>query len=94
MRHLQGSLQIVFDALYDLGVIEPVLNQDWRARLIEIEKGSPQLDTAIVAANECGHDKLRLTDRLSGMDRRSLEMLAMEVAREYAEFHTREQELH
>ncbi len=94
MRHLQGDLQVVFDALYDLGIIEPVLQQDWRSRLVEIENGSPQLETAIVAANECGHDKTRLTNRLGAMDRRSLEMLAMEVAREYAEFHTREQELH
>jgi hypothetical protein len=94
MRHLQGDLQVVFDALYDLGVIEPVLNQDWRSRLVEIENGSPQLDRAIVAANECGQDKTRLTNRLSTMDRHALEMLAMEVAREYAEFHTREQDLH
>lgn len=94
MRHLQGDLQVVFDALYDLGIIEPVLNQDWRSRLVEMENGSPQLENAIVAANECGHDKTSLTTRLSAMDRHSLEMLAMEVAREYAEFHTREQELH
>lgn len=93
MRHLQGDLQAVFDALYDLGVIEPVLEMDWRARLLEIEGGSPQLQSAIIAVNECGPDKKRLTNRLNTMDRSALEMLAMEVAREYADYHTR-QDLH
>lgn len=94
MRLLQGDLQIVFDALYDLGVIEPVLEMDWRSRLVEMEQGSPLLANAILAANECGFDKTRLTNRLGTMDKKSLEMLAMEVAREYAEFHTRQQDLH
>ena len=89
MRHLQGDLQAVFDALYDLGVIEPVLAMDWRSRLLEMENGSPQLQTAILAVNECGQDKTRLTKKLNGMDRDALEMLAMEVAREYADYHTR-----
>ena len=52
--HLQGDLQAVFDALYDMGVIEPVLEMDWRSRLLEMEKGSPQLRQAIIAVNECG----------------------------------------
>ncbi len=94
MRHLQGDLQAVFDALYDLGVIEPVLGMDWRARLVEIEKGSPQLDRAIVVVNECGHDRSRLTTQLNTMTRDALEMLAMEVAREYADYHTRQVDLH
>jgi hypothetical protein len=89
MRHLQGDLQAVFDALYDLGVIEPVLAMDWRTRLLEMENGSPQLQTAILAVNECGPDKAQLTTKLNGMDRDALEMLAMEVAREYADYHTR-----
>ncbi len=93
MRHLQGDLQAVFDALYDMGVIEPVLEMDWRTRLLEIERGSPQLQSAIVAVNECGQDKTRLTNRLSGLNKDALEMLAMEVAREYADYHTR-QDLH
>lgn len=93
MRHLQGDLQAVFDALYDLGVIEPVLAMDWRSRLLEIEKGCPQLATAIEAANECGRDHARLTKRLTTLEKDALEMLAMEVAREFADYHTR-QDLH
>ena len=93
MRHLQGDLQAVFDALYDLGVIEPVLSMDWRTRLLEIEKGSPQLQTAINVVNECGQDRVQLTQKLNTMGKDALEMLAMEVAREYADYHTR-QDLH
>lgn len=93
MRHLQGDLQAVFDALYDLGVIEPVLAMDWRSKLLEIEKGSPQLDRAIVAVNECSRDRKQLTQKLNTMDKDALEMLAMEVAREFADYHTR-QDLH
>lgn len=93
MRHLQGDLQAVFDALYDLGVIEPVLSMDWRTRLLEMEKGSPHLDTAINAVNQCGQDRVQLTEKLNTMGQDALEMLAMEVAREYADYHTR-QDLH
>jgi hypothetical protein len=93
MGHLQGDLQAVFDALYDLGVIEPVLAMDWRTRLLEMEKGSPHLQSAILAVNECGHDRSRLAKKLNTLDKNALEMLAMEVAREYADYHTR-QDLH
>ena len=93
MRHLQGDLQAVFDALYDLGVIEPVLAMDWRSRLVEMEEGSPHLAVAIDAANQCGRDRTQLTKRLNTLGKDALEMLAMEVAREFADYHTR-QDLH
>lgn len=95
MQHLQGDLQAVFDALYELGVIEPVLKMDWNTKLREIETGSPRLVRAVKIANECGRDRKALIERLSMLDSGSLEILAMEVAREYAGFHTNDQtELH
>ncbi len=95
MQHLQGDLQAVFDALYELGVIEPVLKMDWRTRLEEIEAGSPRLTRAVRIANECARDRKTLTARLAELDPGTLEILAMEVAREYAGFHTNDQtELH
>lgn len=93
MRHLQGDLQAVFDALYELGVIEPVLKMDWNPKLVEIEEGSPRLAHAVRVANKCGQDRGTLKNELGKLDRNALEVLAMEVAREYAGFHTR-QELH
>lgn len=90
MLHLQGDLQSVFDALYELGVIEPVLDMDWGPKLQEMERGSPVLGLAIRVVNSCGHDRLKLQEELSKLDRRTLEILAMEVAREYAGFQTRD----
>ena len=89
MLHLQGDLQKVFDALYDLGVIEPVLKKDWKDGLVEIDEGSPKLARAIAVVNGCKGDKNRLHSELGKLERSALEVLAMEVAREYTGFHTR-----
>jgi hypothetical protein len=93
MQHLQGDLQMVFDALFELGVIEPVLKMDWRSRLEEIEAGSPRLAHAVRVANECGHDQTMLNKRLAALGNEALEILALEVAREYAEYQTRTEDL-
>ena len=90
MSHIQGNLQTVFDALYELGVIDPVLKMDWGRRLAEIEDGSPELNHAVTIVNHCGSDRNRLKVELGRLDRSALEVLAMEVAREYAEFHARQ----
>ena len=89
MLHLQGDLQSVFDVLYALGIIEPVLKKDWREGLEAIEGGSPKLESAIEIVNLCKGDNRRLQDELAKLDKYSLEVLAMEVAREYTDFHTR-----
>jgi hypothetical protein len=90
MQHLQGDLQAVFDCLYEMGVIEPVLNKDWRSGLDEMNAGSPKLVRAISLANSCGKDRTLLKNELGKLDLATLEILAMEVAREYADFHTRQ----
>jgi hypothetical protein len=90
MMHLQGSLQSVFDALYDLGVIEPVLKMDWKSRLNEVIEGSIELDHAVRVANRCKGDRSTLVVELGRLEPKMLEILAMEVAREYAGFHARE----
>ena len=91
--HLQGDLQAVFDTLYEMGVIEPVLEMDWKPVLKELEGKSPKLTRAINAVNGCGRDRGQLRMELAALDRPTLEILAMEVAREYADFHLRT-ELH
>lgn len=90
MLHLQGNLQNVFDALFELGVIEPVLEMDWKPSLQEIEQGSFELSNAITIVNKCMNDRSMLKAELEKLDRHSLEVLAMEVAREFAGFHQRE----
>lgn len=90
---LQGDLQIVFDALYTVGAIDPVLKMDWN----EITKdmmGQPQiLSDAFQTVNSCKGNRDLLIQKLHSMDPRSVNYIAMEVAREFCEFQDRT-ELH
>ncbi len=90
MLHIQGNLQVVFDALYELGVIEPVLKKDWHSGLEELSGESSQLTRALAIVNTCGCDPRLLKCELGKLDQACLEILAMEVAREYADFNQRE----
>ncbi len=87
--YLQGNLQAVFDALYELGVIEPVLQMDWQNALKEVNQDPAPLFEVVKVANSFQHDAGVLMAKLEDFDERSLEYLAMEVAREYADFHAR-----
>ncbi len=91
--HLQGNLQTVFDALYTMGVIDPVLRMDWQAALKEREPFVRDVQRAVKTANRYCHDMDRLMAELGKFDDKTLHYLAMEVAREYADFHARK-ELH
>jgi len=83
---IQGDLQAVFDALYITGVIDPVLKMDWSDLTTEMSSQSGKVDEAIRAVNDCGGNRFLLTEKFNGMDFRLLQFLAMEVAREFAEF--------
>ena len=88
--YLQGNLQAVFDALYHMGVIDPVLEMDWSKALEQI---SDHLDTffeVLAVANTHQDDVHTLMDHLGRFDQKILTYLAMEVAREYADYHSRE----
>ena len=86
---LQGNLQNVFDALYHLGVIEPVLELDWLEEMKQIGRFDRHLERAIEVANQHQADAEILVNELKKFDSKTLSFLAMEVAREYAEFHAR-----
>jgi hypothetical protein len=88
--YLQGNLQNIFDALYLLGVIDPVLEMDWAEA---IEQRNERLTDYIKVVNEANlhqSDVEHLKDQLSHYDDDILSFLAMEVAREFADFHSRE----
>lgn len=89
IRHIQGDLQIVFDALYELGVIDPVLQMDWTQHLEKVERNEFAVRRAVDIVNRCGNDKQRLFETLAKLDEQTLELLAVEVAREFAGFHAR-----
>jgi hypothetical protein len=87
---LQGDLQTVFDALYQMGVIEPLLKKDWQNSFNNIPKENLHYQEAIKTVNEAAGNLGDLINKLSDFDQQTLEYLAMEVAREFADYSTRQ----
>lgn len=88
--YLQGNLQKVFDALFHLGVIDPVLEMDWSKALDEMETHWTEISEVMKVANQYQDDPEQLKIELAKFNQTTLGYLAMEVAREFADFHARE----
>jgi hypothetical protein len=88
--HLQGDLQLVFDALYQMGIIEPLLKKDWTDSFHNIPKQDERFQKIIRTVNESRGNVREMITKLSDFDPETLEYLAMEVAREFADYSTRE----
>lgn len=87
---LQGNLQLVFDALYSLGVIDPVLELDWVEEMERVGQYRTDLVKAVDVANQFQRSTDDLKAHLGQFDSKVLGYLAMEVAREFADYHARE----
>ncbi|MEK6554155.1 MAG: cytochrome [Bdellovibrionota bacterium] len=87
--YLQGNLQSVFDALYEMGLIEPVLDMDWGNAITDLRDNPDTLSEVIKVINKHQGDQEALRSELEKFDDRILSYLAMEVAREFADFHAR-----
>jgi len=90
---IQGDLQALFDALYEIGAIDPVLKLDWSQVTNEMARNQSILKDMYRLINACGSDRELLIQKLKFMDEKTVSYLAMEVAREFAEFQDRK-ELH
>lgn len=88
--YLQGNLQTVFDALYHLGVIDPVLEMDWSKAIEKMHEHAESFSRVMVVVNAHQGDVNELMGHLERFDGETLKYLAMEVAREYADYHSRE----
>lgn len=88
--YLQGNLQAIFDALYHMGVIDPVLEMDWGKALDEMNEYAEDFFQVLNVANRYQDDMQMLVQNLKRFDQQTLSYLAMEVAREYADYHSRE----
>lgn len=86
---LQGDLQTVFDALYAIGAIDPVLKMDWNQVTKEMMSQPQLLSDAFQKINACRGDMNLLVQKLHTMDSKSVNFIAMEVAREFCEFQDR-----
>ncbi len=90
---IQGDLQAVFDALYTIGAIDPVLNADWEKINNEMCQKPHLIHELCGSINACRGNKNLLVKTLLDMDQKCLEFIAVEVAREFSEFQDRK-ELH
>ena len=88
--YLQGNLQQIFDALYHMGVIDPVLEMDWGSALDKMDEYADEFFHVLNVVNESQEDMESLISSLKKFDQQTLSYLAMEVAREYADYHSRE----
>lgn len=91
---LSGNLQSMFDALFYLGIIDPILKKDWEEELKHFSDKSSEVLAAIQVANRFSGNPAALLLELKEFDQTTLEFLAMEVAREYAVYHSRSELLH
>jgi hypothetical protein len=90
---IQGDLQDVFDALYSLGAIDPVLGMDWEKINAEMNKQPHVISKLCARINACGGDKELLVETLKNLEPKYLNYVALEVAREFCEYQDRK-ELH
>jgi hypothetical protein len=85
---LQGDLQKVFDALYHMGVIDPVLKMDWSEDFEKIDSEPWRLTPVVQVVNGCAGGYEDLIHELKIFDQEALSYLAMLVAKELMYFHT------
>ena len=83
---IQGNLQAVFDALYAMGIIDPVLKMDWQQLHTRMQKNPDRLQAALSAINACRGQQTQLIDTMKTLDQDTVNFVALEVARELAEF--------
>ncbi len=82
--YLQGSLQKVFDALYEAGFIEPMLKMDWDQLQKEKAKNSLVQSSLISQVNETAEGDL--VSLIRQMPDAYAYSIALEVAYEFAQF--------
>lgn len=87
---IQGDLQAVFDALFHIGAIDPLLKMDWESLSQDMEKDPKTVRKVVELINECEGDRERLVQKFNLMDDRLRNFAALEVAREFCEFQERQ----
>lgn len=88
---IQGDLQAVFDALYTVGAIDPVLKMDWSQVTKKAAAHGITLQQAMMDLNACRGDRSEMVKKLNHLDSELVQFIAVEVAREFAEFADRKQ---
>ncbi len=92
--YLQGQLQIVFDALYELGVIDPVLQTNWSHAMNELPRHRKDYEEALNIINNTQNTVDNLIHHLKGCPPEALAYVAMEVGKEFVDYYSRATTLH
>lgn len=93
MDFLSGDLDRVFTALYELGMIEPMLGRDWKNLYEEARFQWKEVGKAIKAINKI--TSLReMRSYIESLPQPVVEALVLEVAKEMAEFQERKETIH
>ncbi len=90
---LQGNLQAIFDALYTIGAIDPVLKLDWETVNKQMLANPHVVHAACSEINACKGNTDLMVQKLHRMEEKSIHFVALEVAREFCEAQGRK-ELH
>ncbi len=93
MDFLSGDLDRVFTALYELGLIEPMLDKNWKELYRRSEELWPQLSIAIRKINKMSSIR-DLRSYIESLPQDTVEALVIEVAREMAAFQERMETIH
>lgn len=93
MDFISGDLDRIFTVLYELGRVEPLLDKDWKTLYRDSQDRWPEVSKAIGRLNVLNN--LRdIRDYITALPNEIIDALVIEVAREMAQFHERDEILH
>jgi hypothetical protein len=88
---LSGNLQAYYDALDEMGIIDPLLKTDWsELNTLRFLRYS-DFEKLIDKMNQLNSAKEKIKKELIAYDAQMIQFFAMEVAKEYAEYHKEKQ---
>lgn len=90
---LSGDLDRVFTVLYEMGRVEPLLSKDWQDLYRRTQSRWPEVSRAIQKLNSMGNLP-EMRKFISKLPTEIVDALVIEVARELAQFHQRDEVLH
>ena len=93
MDFLSGDLDRLFTVLYELGHVEPLLNRDWKKLYVKTQARWPEVSEAIGRLNDLNNFR-DMRDYIRSLPVDIVDALVIEVAREMAQFHGRNEILH
>jgi len=90
---LSGDLDRVFTVLFEMGRVQPLLERDWMELYRRSQARWPEVSTAIRKLNEL-NNLPDMKNFIKTLPSEIVESLVIEVAREMAQFHQRDEVLH